>query len=453
MKKKIVTIFVLFSITAFSQNIVQNAKNAIEKGVEYYYSINVHGGYVYSYTLDMTERWGESRTDDNTIEVQPPGTPAVGMSFIRAYHATSSQTALEAAKAAAFALIRGQNDLGGWDHTINVTHKSDIVSFDDNQTQSAIRFLMQLDQIIDEDSLTHSIEKAMDMMQKSQLTDGGWPHKYPEQGNYHDFATFNDGGINDCIQVMMDAWQYYKNPEYRQSLEKVGRFLMISQIAPPQPGWAQQYNQHLQPAWARDFEPPAACPLVTIRVMNSLLDLFECLNDPHYLVAIPDALNWLDDIQLPNGKWARFVELYTNKPLYYDRGRIRVETTDSLHIERRTGYGYESDLSNALSAVKKRCQITINAVQNKIPLPEPMQTKDGIQARLLEIEPQIKEIIKSQDAQGRWVSKNDKYKNYIPGVRWSGEYITKDRINSTVFNMNINLLCEYLELQEKLKNL
>ena len=42
-------------------------------------------------------------------------------------------------------------------------------------------------------------------MLKSQLDNGGWPHQYPWQGNYHDYATFNDQGINDCIRVMIEA--------------------------------------------------------------------------------------------------------------------------------------------------------------------------------------------------------------------------------------------------------
>jgi len=33
----------------------------------------------------ITICWGEGQADEHTIEVQPPGTPAVGMTFMRAY--------------------------------------------------------------------------------------------------------------------------------------------------------------------------------------------------------------------------------------------------------------------------------------------------------------------------------------------------------------------------------
>ena len=327
----------------------------LHQAINYFHSINIEGGYVYHYTLDLQEKWGEGKTDNYTIEVQPPGTPAVGMSFLNAYRIVGEKTYLDAAIQAARALIKGQNKWGGWEHKI---HFNDLannhVSFDDDQTQSAIRFLMSLDEAVDLPDLDATIERALKMMLESQIENGGWPHRYPDQGNYHDFATFNDAGINDCIEVMMQAHRQYGKDVYLESLKKVGRFLMISQLPPPQPGWAQQYNAYLQPAWARAFEPPAVCPSVTLRNIHSLLDLYLYLGNRSYLEAIPDAIHWIEDSQLPNGKWGRFLELGTNKPLYYDRGRIRVNSLEELSLERRTGYGYENDLSGALRAAKLR---------------------------------------------------------------------------------------------------
>ena len=343
-------LFVLCSLTLTLSNDLTNLQDQVRtrlhRGVEAFYDINIQGGYVYHYTLDLSRKWGEGRTDDFTIEVQPPGTPAVGMSFLRVYRAIGDTLALRAARDAGSALIEGQNDLGGWDHKIHFNRpKGHKVSFDDNQTQSAIRFLMELDQEIDDPMLDQSIVSALEMMQKSQMDHGGWPHKYPVQNNYHDYATFNDNGINDCIAVMIDAHRFYQKREYRECLEKAGWFMLQSQLPPPQPGWAQQYNAYLQPAWARSFEPPSVSPAVTLRNIHTLIDLYLYSGQATFLEPILDALNWVESVQLENGKWARFVEIYTNKPLYYDRDRIRVQTAEDLSLERRTGYGYEQDLT------------------------------------------------------------------------------------------------------------
>ncbi|MEZ5038451.1 MAG: pectate lyase [Saprospiraceae bacterium] len=415
------------------------AKHSLEKGIAFFQSLAIEGGYVYHYSLDGKEKWGEGKTDDRTIEVQPPGTPAVGMSFLKAFRVTGNTAFLKAAEDAANALIRGQNEWGGWDHKIYFDRPvSKTVSFDDNQTQSAIRFLMALDQEIDRPALTVAIEKALEMMLVSQLSNGGWPHQYPAQGNYHDYATFNDQGINDCIKVMIDAHVFYGKDVYLQSLLKVGRFLMISQLPPPQPGWAQQYNEFLQPAWARTFEPPAVCPSASIHNLQSLMDLFLHTGKAVFLEPIPDALRWLKASRLPNGKWGRFLELGTNKALYYDRGRIRVDSLHQLSLERRTGYGYETDLSSALAAAEQRFQRLTEPTATAV---VPDRLTD-----LRQLATSVQKVIESQDAKGRWIVHNDQFRKEVGGQIWNGEYRVEDRISSRLFYTNVDLICNFLSL-------
>lgn len=423
--------------TEFSA-LAKDAEVCLQKAIRYYQTLAIEGGYVYYYTLDGKEKWGEGKTDDRTIEVQPPGTPAVGMSFLKAYKATNNKDFLTAAENAAKALIKGQNDFGGWEHKIYFDRpKGKRVSFDDNQTQSAISFLMALDKEIDSPELSEAVKKAMDMMLESQLDNGGWPHQYPWQGNYHDYATFNDQGINDCIRVMIEADSYYDNDEYTKSLQKVGRFMMLSQLPPPQPGWAQQYNEFLQPAWARTFEPPSVCPAVTVNNINSLIDLYLHTHHGEYLEPVPDAIRWLKESRLPNGKWGRFLELGTNKPLYYDRGRIRVESVDQLSLERRTGYGYENDISGALNAAEKRYLLVTGQI--------PETTEPDPETVLKDMADDVRKIIETLDDQGRWIWHNNRFRDELPVTKWNGEYRSEDRISSGMFNRNVEVLCEFLE--------
>ena len=429
----------------------EQAEASLTKGVAFFHSINTHGGYVYHVTPDLSLRWGEHPLDANTIEVQPPGTPAVGQSFLRAYQVTGDKQALAAAKDAAYALIRGQNKHGGWDHTINFADLSnETVSFDDNQTQSAISFLMAMDQEIDDSRISAATKRAVEMMITAQLDNGGWPHKYPEQGNYHDFATFNDGGVNDCIRVMIEAYQFYNNNKaIEKSLRRAARFMMISQLPPPQPGWAQQYNEYLQPAWARSFEPPSVCPAVTISNINTLIDLYLVLGEKSLLEPIPDALRWLHDIRLENGNWARFVELGTNKALYYDRGRIRVNSVAELHPERSTGYGYETDLKAQLDAGSKRYEKALKLGHNGLNKYENAElSNEEATKRLKALSGSVKEIIEAQESSGAWITRDDRFKTTMPkGIRWNGQYSVMDRISSWVFNRNVAILCEYIELR------
>ena len=436
------------------EDLRQQAEATLTKGVAFFQTTHAHGGYVYHVTPDLAQRWGEGFADANTIEVQPPGTPAVGQSFLRAYQATGNKQALAAAQEAAEALIRGQNRHGGWDHTINFADLSnETVSFDDNQTQSAVSFLMTLNREIKNERLAAATQRALDMMLETQLENGGWPHMHPPRGNYHDFATFNDGGINDCIRVMIEAYHDNKdNKAIEQSLRRVARFMVISQLPPPQPGWAQQYNEFLQPAWARTFEPPSVCPAATIRNIETLIDLYLALGDATLLEPIPDALRWLQDVRLQNGLWARFVELGTNKALYYDRGRIRVNSVEELHPERRTGYGYETNLTSQLAAGTKRYEQALKLGRSGLMKAEnPELSKAELANRLQAMSGSVEKIIASQAPSGAWITRDDRFKTTMPeGVRWNGEYTVTDRISSAVFNHNVAVLCEYLELSARL---
>ncbi|MBN1302461.1 MAG: hypothetical protein JW995_14685 [Melioribacteraceae bacterium] len=428
-----------------SDELKDEVLNAIEKGIDFYHSLNRNGGYVYFYSADMQKRWGEELADENTVEVQPPGTPEVGLTFLKAYNTTGKQKYLSYALETGYALVAGQNKYGGWDHTItfNENIRNTIVSFDDNQTQRSVEFLIALDRAVNDSLINSTVEKALNLMLESQLENGGWPHYYPQQGNYHDFATFNDGSINDCIDVMISAYKYYKSKDYLESIKKAGRFLQISQIAPPQSGWAQQYNEYLQPAWARSFEPPAVSPRVTLRNINSLLDMYLVTGNEDLLEPIPDAFRWVKSVQLSNGKFPRFVELYTNQPVYYDRGRIRVNSVDELSLERRMIYGYEQDLSVELDsisskyeAVKKlgRKNYVKNFANNKLKIAQ----KHRLSAD------RIREILYTQDSNGRWLTKDTVYRDKNPDERWKGEFVKEDRISGFIFNQNVNDLCDYL---------
>ena len=443
----------LLATSLFMSGAAQNQKSVInremilqtiDKAVSFFYSINIEGGFVYHYTVDLDEQWGEGRTDRRTIEVQPPGTPAVGLSFLRAYWLSQEPRHLAAARHAAQALIEGQNKFGGWGHKIYLDRAaSTLVSFDDDQTQSAIRFLMSLDQVVDDPEVTDAINLALTMMQEAQMSSGAWPHRYPHQGNYHDFATFNDAGINDCISVMMQAHQQYGREAYLESLQAAGRFVMISQLPPPQPGWAQQYNEFLQPAWARSFEPPSVCTQVTVLNIHTLIDLYLYTGNAWYLEAIPDALSWLDHVKMENGLWGRFLEIGTDKPLYYDRGRIRVDEPSQLSEERRTGYGYQVDLEDRFAEAKRRFEAVKQMTTEQFPASNPLPGKITM-GNEMEWKEKVKMIITAQDDQGRWITKQDKFKVSPPGQRWQGEYRTADRISSAVFNQNIKILTDYL---------
>jgi hypothetical protein len=335
---------------------------AITKAVLFYSGeVARHGGYVYRYSADLTKSEGESRTGPDTVWVQPPGTPAVGMACLQAYERTGNEVCLRAAQAAAECLLQGQLQSGGWQDRIEFapedraklayrtnprihSRAKNNSTFDDNKTQSALSFLIRFDRAVrfQHAAVHEAVGYALDAIVKAQRPNGGWPQvwtgpadprefparpaavpaEWPREfpgGDYWHHYTLNDNALVDTLDVLWLAADVYRDERWRQAAIRGGEFLLAAQLPEPQPAWAQQYDRDMHPAWARKFEPPAVSGGESQGVIAALLRLYVETEDARFLQPIPRALDYLTRSQLPNGKLARFYELQTNRPLYFTR--------------------------------------------------------------------------------------------------------------------------------------
>ena len=110
---------------------------------------------------DLKQRWGEGEASADTIFVQPPGTPTVGMAYLKAYEATGDKFYLDAARETAEALVYGQLQSGGWTQVIHFAPAKrmgkyrngkggnwNVSSLDDGQTQAALQLLARVDRAL-----------------------------------------------------------------------------------------------------------------------------------------------------------------------------------------------------------------------------------------------------------------------------------------------------------------
>ncbi|MCA9017653.1 MAG: pectic acid lyase, partial [Planctomycetaceae bacterium] len=382
--------------TVLKENVIRTMRKA---SMYYRNKLAVNGGYVYYYSLDLQQRWGEGKASPDQIWVQPPGTPTVGMAYLSAYQATGDQFYLDAATDAALALIYGQLKSGGWTNSVDFNPQSKLTAdyrngkgqgrnnstLDDGITQSAILLLIRVDQAhqFHNQQIHQAAMIALDALLAAQYPVGAFPQvwtgpvpqlpaktaNFPEYDwrteghvkNYWDCYTLNDGLAGYVSTVLMDAWEIYKDDRYRQALLKLGDFLIQAQLPPPQTAWAQQYNFDMQPIWARKFEPPAVTGGETQDVIQTLMNIYHFSGDKKYLKPIPSALAYLKKSQLPDGQLARYYELKTNRPLYMTRdGKKYSLTYDDSDLPRHYGWKIESHLAdlqrefNTLKSAKKQ---------------------------------------------------------------------------------------------------
>jgi PelA/Pel-15E family pectate lyase len=371
----------------------EQALQALRRAAEFYWKkVSTEGGYHYYYAEDLSYGRSEHSEGPTQIEVQREATPIVGLAFLRAWEVTGDRFYLDAARAAAEALIRGQHCSGGWDYIIEFDPQKrkqypyrvdnncaaasagrHYTTLDDNVTQAAVRLLMRVDRELKfEDKKLHEAARfALDQLLKAQYPNGAWPQRYYQfadpakfpvkKASYPDswsrtwpgpdyrfLYTFNDNTISDLIDMFFEAGRIYGDDRYRRAAEKGGEFILLAQMPEPQPAWAQQYDVEMHPAWARVFEPPSVTGGESQGIIRTLLVLYRETGDKKYLEPARRALDYLKRSVLPPVEkpsearrrfrpgepvLARFYELKTNRPLYITKGtRVSVLDRGAINV-------------------------------------------------------------------------------------------------------------------------
>ena len=446
------------------------ARQTLDRATGFFRSIATHGGYLWSYSADLKDRRGEGKATATQIWVQPPGTPAVGQTFLRAYRATQDPAHLEAARAAADALAYGQLDSGGWHYMVDFNPVADrsyrralakkgggpgklknITTFDDNVTQSATQFLIDVTRgpfPADADReragrLESALTYALDGLLRAQYPIGAVPQAYmgqarnaadlpvkqatvpkdwrelPRIKEYWFHYTLNDNTHADCMELLLEAHTRLKDERFLAAAKRAGDFLLLAQLPAPHPAWAQQYNPaDMRPAWARKFEPPAVCTHESAGVVRALTDLYLHTGDEKYLAPIPAALEWLDKVRLKDGRWSRFYELNTNKPLYMNTRYEVVYTDDDLP----THYGFQGEYNVADARAYYEVVKVAGRDKARTKQKAAADRKPAVTGKL---EERAAVAVAALDEKGRWLDKDG-------------------RISCRLFNENAGVLCEYL---------
>ncbi|MFA0751221.1 MAG: hypothetical protein SLRJCFUN_001624 [Candidatus Fervidibacter sp.] len=448
----------------------QQVRDALYRAVRFFRTkVSVKGSYLWRYSADLAKRWGEGEATATQGWVQPPGTPAVGMAFLRAYEATDDRFYLDAAVETAHALVETQLASGGWDYRLEFDPKErrrwfyrrdveagerdpkgrrNISVYDDDNTQSALRFLMRVDVTLkgSDKEIRKAVDYGLAKLMEAQYPNGAWgqiydgnppdpkqfpilPARYPESWSpthpgkgydYHRFYTLNDGVMLNNIRTLLQAHEAYGNPAYLQAAKKGGDFLLLAQMPDPQPAWAQQYDFQMQPAWARRFEPPAIAAAETAGAIRALLELYLVTGEERFFRPIPKAIAWLQRSRLPDGQWTRFYELKTNRPLYFNRRYELVYTDDDLprHYAFKGEFGIPS-LMREVERLQRLGREKFFAQRRRPPTP------DELRQRLNALEPEVRRILASQDEQGRWVEDGEiRSRTFIRHVETLADYLT-----------------------------
>jgi PelA/Pel-15E family pectate lyase len=439
---------------------------AMRKANDYYVSqLASHGGYASSWKTDLSLAFAEGKESKTILSIQPPGTTTVGMAMLKAWQATGDEAFLEGAKGAAQALLDCQLESGGWTADFDFEgedpekwwlrqevaagvaergKQSNASTLDDNKSQSALLFLLELahDPSGRDDAALHeAVTYALDRLLAAQTKIGSWPQQFSEAApadgivkkaaipaewprefpkeKYTNFHTLNDGNLQKIVELMLRAHQLTGEANYLTAAKRCGDFLLLAQFEGDQPAWAQQYNQEMVPVWARKFEPPAVSSTESLGACFTLFEIWLATGEEKYRTTIPAALDWLEQAKLPNGRWSRFYEFGTNRPLYCVAETYEL-TYDDSHLPDH--YGFQPEYGG-----------------EKI---------ERLRSDLAKPREELLTSRKGPDSPERWMksarSLRGKVKTALETQNKNGVWIDDDRIDAELFVKHLNAMSAYV---------
>ncbi|MGE4587425.1 MAG: pectate lyase [Mangrovibacterium sp.] len=458
--RQILILLGLFSVQylmAGENKLTQEAREAMLKATRYMVEeVSTRGGYLWYYLPDFSRQWGEMEAYKTMIWLQNPGTISMGQLFLDAYRTTGNEYYYQAAGKAAEAIIWGQSKEGGWNYMIDFAgdrslknwyatigkngwrleefqHYYGNCTFDDDVTSDAAKFLMRIYLEKLDPAYKPALDKAIGFILESQYPLGGWPQRYPlhydfNKGghpDYSSFYTFNDDVTWENVNFLIQCYQLLGEERFLDPIRRGMYFYLISQDACG--GWAQQCDMSLCAAGARTYEPAALLPATTFGNAMLLLRFYQYTGNKKFLNQVPAAIHWLEEAALPEGKTGNgrythstFVEPGSNKPLYMHRKGSNVihgyyymdENDDRLlaHYGGKTRIRIERlKQEYERLAYMPREELIRNSPLRKGQydrVPD-MQGIAGRDTRLPVPEKEtVREIIRSLDSQGRWLSRH-----------------------------------------------
>lgn len=416
----------------------QVARETLRRVLQFYRShVGYQGAYLWRYSADLTLQEGEGQATKTSGWTQPPGAPSVGEAYLTAWRLSGEEACLEAAVEVARALVRAQLVSGGWDSHFDLgpagtaryayrvegeaenPHGRNYTTFDDNKSQSALMLLMHVDEALSfEDAAIHeAVEYALQKMLAAQYPNGAWPQQfdrppdpadfpvkkasYPEswsrtylKADYRKYYTLNDNNMSYIIDMLLEAERIYHRDDCRRAAEKTGDFFLLAQMPDPQPGWAQQYNRDMHPAWARKFEPASITGGESQSVMRTLIHLYRYTGEERFLEPLPRAIAYYRSSLLPDGRLARFYELKVNKPLYFTKDYQLTYSDDDMP----THYGFK--VSSKLDSIERAYRDAREAPPGRLRPPRqvtrPVRWTPGVAQAAAK-------VIAALDERGAWV--------------------------------------------------
>lgn len=284
-----------------------------------------------------------------------------------------------------------QRDNGGWPKNIDMAamltqaereklqrEKPRIdTTIDNGATTTQLAFLAKVVTAKNIESHKAAFLKGLDFLLAMQYENGGFPQFFPLRDDYSRHITYNDNATINALRLLRDIAKkkddyLFVDEEQRvkaeQAVAKALPMLLKTQVVIDgrRTIWAAQYDEKsLEPAKARNFEPPALTAGESVGIVRFLMLYGD--PSPEMKNAIESAIDWYRQNKIEGIRWerrggenvliksetsspiwARFYELTTMKPIFIGRDGVVKYDVMQIEPERRNGYAWYVSEPNEL---------------------------------------------------------------------------------------------------------
>ena len=102
--------------------------------------------------------------------------------------------------------------------------------------------------------------------------------------------------------------------------------------------WCAQHDAvTLEPRGARAYEHPSLSGAETVGIVKFLM---RQPRTPEMVRSVDAAVAWLQRVRLSDGRWARFYEIHTDRPIFSGRDGVVRYSLSEIEEERRENYAW-----------------------------------------------------------------------------------------------------------------
>ena len=342
-------------------------------------------------------------------------TPRLGCLLLYGYQVLGDYQYFEAALRTAEFILAAQDKRGFWApnyrmtvHGIRPSHPDTLVKLQDSNISHPIFFLAAMHGFTGEKRYLEALKRAGEFYLRAQNPNGSWSHHWNAPKGIGETARgkpqggeLNDLAMNDAIDVMVLMYHVTGDREYVNAVKRAGQWLIDSQLKGRVRGWADQYDKDNNPAWARNFEPPAASIHGSLNACRALVEVYRLSGDKRYLAPIRSYGAWAEQVGR-EGKIHHFHDVKTGKPVAAWRRRI-YDLTNPEHVAylktQPIGAGYTR---------RSKMAERVGRMLAKAEPPDPKElaavlTREKARASLEGLTKRAKQGMATQDACGFWV--------------------------------------------------